>query len=472
MLVNANYQQLPSGTLEGRAEGGDRADTSGLLEQLRERFVRRRRKVEVDFRQLAHWVRLGDQLTHQIHPYPAKLLPHIAHFFVRASTLSSLGEVVLDPFCGSGTVALEATLAGRAAYAADANPLALLVAQVKTRPYDPATLLETLSTLMIRVRKLRTPLDVAIVNDHIWYAPEKKRVLGRLARVIEELDCEPLREFFRVCFSVTARRVSNADPAISVPVRLKAKSSFGESTSQKVHEKLAWITSADPIEEFERICEANIARVQATNEAYPQRQGLEIVGTDARALKAPENMLAPLRENSVPLIITSPPYGSAQKYIRASSLSLNWLRLASPEGLSSLEEMSIGREHMPRRWIADLAADLPRPFELLLSRIEKVNRTRMLITRQYLHDMRSAFQEMARVIQPGGHVVLVIGNNQVCGEPLRNDTFSKFIFGEAGLSLELDLIDNIKSRGLMTKRNKTASMISRECVLVFKKSCG
>lgn len=472
MLVNANYHQIPDGKIEGHAADEEWVDTSDLLEQLRERFRKRQRKVEVDFRQLVHWVRLGDQLTHQIHPYPAKLLPHIAHFFARASILSQPGEVVLDPFCGSGTVALEATLAGRVAFAADANPLALLVARVKTRPYDPQDLRATLSTLVMRVRRLRSPLPLAIVNDHLWYTPEKKHALGRLARVVEELADGHLRDFFRVCFSVTARRVSNADPAISVPVRLKAKSTFAESTSQKVTEKLEWIANADPIEEFRRICEANIARVQETNDAYPKRRNLELVGNDARALKAPGGTSDLLPGGSVPLVITSPPYGSAQKYIRASSLSLNWLGLAAPDELSSLEEASIGREHMPKRWVADLPKDLPKSFERLLSRIERVNRTRMLITRQYLHDMRMAFREMARVLRPGGHVVLVIGNNQVCGESLRNDAFAKLVFDDAGLSLDLDLVDDIKSRGLMTKRNKTASMISRECVLVFKKRGG
>jgi hypothetical protein len=38
-----------------------------------------------------------------------------------------------------------------------------------------------------------------------------------------------------------------------------------------------------------------------------------------------------------------------------------------------------------------------------------------------------------------------------------------------GLSLELELIDDIRSRGLMTKRNKTAGLITREHILVFQK---
>lgn len=37
------------------------------------------------------------------------------------------------------------------------------------------------------------------------------------------------------------------------------------------------------------------------------------------------------------------------------------------------------------------------------------------------------------------------------------------------MKLQFKLIDDIKSYGLMTKRNKTASTISCEWVLVFKK---
>ena len=44
-----------------------------------------------------------------------------------------------------------------------------------------------------------------------------------------------------------------------------------------------------------------------------------------------------------------------------------------------------------------------------------------------------------------------------------------YCFKKYGLSLKLILVDDIKSRGLMTKRNRTASIISRETVLIFEK---
>lgn len=445
-------------------------DTSLLLEELCREYQRTGQHVEVDFRKLVGWVRLGDQLTHQIHPYPAKLLPNIAHFFVRASVFHKLNRRVLDPFCGSGTVALEASMAGYTPYVADANPLALLITKVKTTPYESNELRITTREIVARATRYRTAPEVPVVNHHLWYAPNRKKELEILLRAVMEIDDDAQRDFFRVCFSVTARRLSLADPAVSVPVRLKTKETFGEKTNEKIQSRLDWIADASTFAEFAKVCEANIERAQESNNALKDRITAVAVGVDARQLHQPGlDKVHPLQSDSIPLIVTSPPYGSAQKYIRATSLSLNWLGLAGPEGLSPLEGKSIGREHVPLYRRDKISKPLPEEYEQLLQKVRNKNKTRELITRQYLYEMESALSEMARVTSKGGRIVLVVGNNQVCGEPLRNDKYVIHVLQELGLNLELDLIDHIKSRGLMTKRNKTASVISLESVLVFSK---
>ena len=446
-------------------------DTSLLLEELIREYQSTGQHVEVDFRKLVGWVRLGDQLTHQIHPYPAKLLPNIAHFFLRASVLHKTDGCVLDPFCGSGTVALEASMAGHTPYVADANPFALLITKVKTTPYEPEKLRKSTQKIITRVARLRTAPEIPIVNHHLWYVSGRKKKLEILLRAIMEIDDEAEQDFFRICFSVTARRLSLADPAISVPVRLKTKETFGDKTNEKIQSRLDWISDACPSIEFAKICESNIQRVQLCNNLLRNRVSAITVGTDARQLYQPTQKKAHrLKNDSVPLIVTSPPYGSAQKYIRATSLSLNWLGLAEPEDLSALEWKSIGREHVPLFRQDSSSMHLPKMYEHLLEKVKSKNPKRALITRHYLHEMKNALSEMARVTAKGGHIVLVVGNNLVCGEPLRNDMYVAEVLQELGLKLELNLIDHIKSRGLMTKRNKTASIISLESVLVFSKS--
>jgi hypothetical protein len=445
-------------------------DTSFLIEELRQKFKNGSQYVDVDFRSLVDWVRVGDQLSHQIHPYPAKLLPNIAHFFTRASVLKHQHHKVLDPFCGSGTVALEASLAGYTPYVADANPLALLITKVKTTIYVPEELRHSLSCIVSKAKRFRTAPEVPIVNAHIWYSQGKKKALEILLRSILETTEGDHRDFFLVAFSVIARRFSWADPRISVPVKLKPKDTFTDKHNEKIATRLAWIDEADIIAEYIKICGANIERVQDCNLAHPGRVAAVPVGNDARYLECPKlGERAPLEAGSIPLIITSPPYGSAQKYIRATSLSLNWLGLASPKMLSALEGRSIGREHLPAYREDAIMGELPKTYEEMLVRIKSMNEMRARITRQYLHEMKTALSEMARVTAVRGHIVIVIGNNMVCGEPLRSDEFVTEVLQGHGLALDVGLIDHIKSRGLMTKRNKTASIISRECVLVFRK---
>ena len=78
-----------------------------------------------------------DTLTHGFHAYPARLHPEIAS--VALDTFARPGDLVLDPFCGSGTVLVEARVRGLDATGVDLNPLALRLAEVKTALRDAAS---------------------------------------------------------------------------------------------------------------------------------------------------------------------------------------------------------------------------------------------------------------------------------------------------------------------------------------------
>ncbi|MDP7965296.1 DNA adenine methylase, partial [Acinetobacter baumannii] len=443
-------------------------DIQELLNEMISEYSINNMPINVDFRKLVSWLKAGDQLTHQIHPYPAKLLPHIIYFFLKAHS-NLKHKIVLDPFCGSGTVALEASIQGFLPLVADANPFALLIAKVKTTPYSIKHLIETAENILIKAKKYRTAPSVDIVNPHLWYPPEHKKKLEILLRAINEIEITDEKDFFKICFSSLAKKISYADPAISVPVRLKTKESFSDATNERIQKRLDWIKSLSVIDEFHNIVNSNIERIKQTNEQYPQRVVAKNVGIDARNIFTNSDLTTQMPDNSVPLIITSPPYGSAQKYIRSSSLSLNWLGFVSPKELRSLEEKSIGREHLITEPLCLKAGDLPENYNNLIERIAKTNKSRARITQKYLIEMEQVAQELSRILAPNGRIIFVLGNNQVCGETLRNDEFMTYCFKKYGLRLKLVLIDDIKSRGLMTKRNRTASIISRETVLVFEK---
>ncbi|PIF76650.1 putative RNA methylase family UPF0020 [Variovorax sp. 54] len=459
--VNKEKEEFQAPQIDGLV------DTSFLAEELRREYRKSHEPVEVEFRKLVNWVRLGDQLTHQIHQYPAKLLPHIAHFFLHASTFRSEGGVVLDPFCGSGTVALESSIANRQAYVSDANPMALLITKVKTTPYDADQLVLEAVAIVKRAKRYRLAPSIGIVNADLWYSNPRKQQLEILLRAVRDVEDKSAQDFFLICFSTVARRLSAADPSISVPVRLKTKESFSQAINLKIVAHLKWISDADYLEEFSNVTLANIDRVLRANAVNPNRKSATVVGEDARLLMEPKGSER-LKSASIPMVLTSPPYGSAQKYVRSTSLALNWLGLAGPQELSELEAKSIGREHVAQKRNA-LLCSLPANYESFLSQVKKVNPRREKISRQYLSDLSVAMSEMIRVAKSGGHIILIVGNNEVCGIPLTTDQFITDNMRSAGVDIDMHLIDKIKSRGLMTKRNTTASVISRESILVFKK---
>ena len=88
-------------------------------------------------REVNLWRREDDDRGHSLHylvSYPMSFPWTVPHFFIHKYTQK--GDIVLDPFCGTGTTLLEAGLSGRVAYGVDTDPLAIRIAQAKIHPCD------------------------------------------------------------------------------------------------------------------------------------------------------------------------------------------------------------------------------------------------------------------------------------------------------------------------------------------------
>ena len=446
----------PNADLVGEASptGAYPVDTTGLVRNLVGEFQRDRTPIPVSFRALVPWMKVGERATHYLHSYPAKLLPHIAHFFLASRDMCSPNGIVLDPFSGSGTVALETCLSGRSALFADTNPLARLITLAKHSVLSAPTLKSRFDRIEARYLRTRTRKHPAVVNINRWFQPSVIGALSRLKAAIDEESGADFTQFALATFSAVVRRVSNADPRLSVPVVLKG--GVGPLDCRDVWQKFSdqyW---------------ANARRSEELNRLLPGGINLVSAGDDARRLHVDSG--GKLHSDSVDLVITSPPYAGAQKYIRASSLSLGWLGLAEEGKLKPLENATIGREHLPGLSGVNLVTSVPAANEVI-SAIREVNPLRAAICATYLIEMEEVVRELFKVVRPDGKLVLVIGNNEVCGQQFMSSTYLCEIFEKIGFTLRLVLIDEIKSRGLMTKRNRAASVITREWVLLFEKQC-
>ncbi len=171
---------------------------------------------------------VAESLTHPFHTYPARLHPATARGLVEV-----IGRgTILDPFCGSGTVLVEARAFGAASVGVDLNPLAVLVARAKTwtvparrrkelRDVGHQIAGEVLAAGKAARRSgaeaapLRKPrgFDPNARNRRLasWFAPHVRRELELIAARLDELrehDGE-LADVLTACLSAILYKVSS-----------------------------------------------------------------------------------------------------------------------------------------------------------------------------------------------------------------------------------------------------------------------
>lgn len=115
-----------------------------------------------------HWAASTDasfSSLHQLSPYIGKLKPNIARELVE--TYTAPGEIVVDPFCGSGTIPLEAGLLGRRVFASDTNPYAYVLTKAKlSTPASLEAACRNLDRVYVRSRQ-RNIVDLGIVPEWV-----------------------------------------------------------------------------------------------------------------------------------------------------------------------------------------------------------------------------------------------------------------------------------------------------------------
>lgn len=365
---------------------------------------------------------------------------------------------------------LEANISGRNAKGADANPLACLISKVKTTYIKKEDLQKTLGTIISRAKRFNTNECLDTPSISRWFSKSTISQLWHLECAIKKVRDAKQQDFFMMCLSNLVKKVSFADPSISVPVKLNPER-FAQNPErmESARFKLKTLENIDVYDKFENICQLNINRIESLKDVYSKGITSEVISNDARLLTKEIGSKEILQDESVDLILTSPPYAGAQKYIRSSWLNLYWLGTKNSEDIRLLNKQNIGREDYHKTDMFRVITNIQAADDVLTSLYNEGKNERAFIVGNYLNEMKSAIDESVRVLKSGGYMIIVIGNNTVCGRPFDTQDYLTTYITSKGLRLQFKLIDDIKSYGLMTKRNKTASRISCEWVLVFNK---
>jgi len=285
--------------------------------------------------------------------------------------LSAEGDLILDPFCGSGTTGVEATLLNRQAILSDVNRSSLTVSKAKSAMLSDGAVQNELE-IFARTIAWDAVIDFENTPNHSkahrealanWYHPSTLSELDYLWSLIEKYNGSKTYWVLQMIFS---------------NVLFACASTKGAETKTGRKRQHHWGWVADnvlpkppvlhaPIKAFrDKIFETINSIRSIEKRAF---QPFSILRQDARKLG--------IKNNSIDLIVTSPPYIGMIDYTRANRLHYAWMEWDLNE-----REGEIGARY---------------------------KRQRKNIVEQYLSDMQSCALELSRVLKPGGYCAIIIG---------------------------------------------------------------
>jgi DNA modification methylase len=408
----------------------------------------------------SHGKSIFDTLGRQpIHPFPARMAAGIA----LAALSSKKGNLrVLDPMMGSGTVLAVARSKGHYATGVDLDPLAVLMGRVWTSSVDREKTISKAEEVLRRARKIFGTLPVSdaypIGSDEetkkfirYWFDGYVRRQLAALSFSIKRVQNKGIRDILWCALS-----------------RLIITKSVGASLAMDLaHSRPHKTYTRAPAKPFQRFLRA----VKTVVENCPERSGVGLgprtaaLRGDARALK--------LKDKTIDLVLTSPPYLNAIDYIRCSKFSLVWMGHQIGD-LRKIRRESIGCESGDAESETQpsvknviralrLTPALPSKYAKMLS--------------QYIWDMSKSIAEVSRVLKRGGRAVYVVGDSTIRGTFVRNSSIVSAVAKQNGLKLvsrhSRKLPNNrryLPPPRIIGSRDALDSRMRREVVLVFRRN--
>jgi site-specific DNA-methyltransferase (cytosine-N4-specific) len=396
-------------------------------------IYKRQREESLDFKGIP-----ASSGIYGIHPYPAMFHFMVVRKFIKE--LTKEGAFILDPFCGSGVSAVEALKNNRNYFGFDINPLAILITKVRTTPIAIESLLKVLDNILkMPAQNYEIPY---FDNIYYWFEESVIEELAKLRAKIFKIDDIKIQNFFKVVFSETVRKVSNTDPnefkliKRRINKQLDVKKIFTEIAKRNIS------------------CLLDISNLNTKSEIFIEQK----------------NVLdgLPIEDESIDLVITSPPYGDSKTtvaYDQFSKLSLKWLGL-----YDNFEKSQLGYK------LKNLDLDLPsEELYKCLYEIEKKDKKRAKEIYSFYYDLYLATKQMSKKVKTGGHVIFVVGNRTVKGIELPTDKICADFFKQYGFIHEITLVRQISNKRMPIQTSPTnikgqkASTMKYEYIVILKK---
>ncbi|MHB1528626.1 MAG: DNA methyltransferase [Acidiferrobacteraceae bacterium] len=390
---------------------------------------------------------------YHIHPFPARMAPELA---LRQTKDLERNSMVLDPMAGSGTVLKAAAQNGHRCIGFDIDPLAVLMTTVATARLDTRQLDRLAQRLMTRASRIRQrDIDLPWFDRatsefaEYWFAQSQRHALKKIAHVLHHTP------------ALSNNSVEASALRIAVSRLIITKESGASLARDVSHSRPHRVTDENDFDVFEQF-EKSVERIKRWFEggSYGIRPRVRL--GDARRLTW-------VRNHSIDMVMTSPPYLNAIDYMRGHRLSLIWLGYGIDD-LRRVRSESIGAERGPDSNDISKAA---RSVRDSLGATHKLPTRHQQMVDRYCLDLTLMLRQVARVLKKTGRAVFVVGNSCLKDIFISNSRGVDVAAHLAGLRLIAETERKLPSshRYLPMPTDKTSALGRRmrtETILTFK----
>ena len=263
---------------------------------------------------------------HSISAYIGRIKPSFAHFLIEIFSVK--GDTILDPFSGVGTIPLEADNMGRIAIANDLNPYANIITKAK---FDRRSLSNELAYLE-SLKDLDLTAEISNVPEWVKEFYHEKTLQEILA--IRKRLLQDGRDFLFGCLLgiVHGHRSTHL--------------------SMRTGYIIPYIPNPKPVAEYREVFPRLISKAKRMySDMVPDKTSGTVIFGDARSLK--------IKDKSVDVIISSPPYYHTLDYVHSNRLRL-WFAGVDFENQDSLADNLIQQRNTYLSAMKDVGKELKR----------------------------------------------------------------------------------------------------------------
>ncbi|HFE7652125.1 DNA methyltransferase [Acinetobacter baumannii] len=378
---------------------------------------------------------LSNTGLHSFHWYPATYVAAIPGTII--SKVTECGDIVLDPFCGSGTTGVEAIRLNRRFIGIDTNPVAILISEAKIKYPEINSLLTELDNIINKTDPLNALAEV--VREHpnkdellSWYHPKTMEELNYILTLILNIKDRLIQRSFLAVFSSILKNCSSQGKHwgwVCDNVKPKPDEIIYKDAN------LIFINSVKAFIDASNFTfnECKYHNHEITREAIRSKSQL-LNGSCI-------DYLQEMSSESIDAIVTSPPYYGVADYVKSQRLSYLWF------DIDELTEDKLGFRDFKALRSTEMGA--------------RANRYKTTSHSQYIEFMDKFFIESYRLIKPSGYMCLVIGESSS-----RTGTIDKLI--EIAILRGFVLVAQT-NRNIKSNRRRLMAKVRTEDILFFSK---